>query len=173
MFKHWIGKPSAADGLKFLKKCIDMILFKPSDPIMALSWKQPFGTAMLYGKIETRTWNTKYRGWVLICTSKQPYALSSVLNICGDDLYQNMINKIKYDPTAFLYGYAIAVGKLIDCRPMQRKDEEKTFVQWQPGMQAAHLYCHVYEQVQAIQPFPWMGVLGFKELNDYRDDATK
>jgi len=28
------------------------------ETILALSWKQPFATAMLYGKIETRVWNT-------------------------------------------------------------------------------------------------------------------
>lgn len=34
--------------------------------IRALWWKEPFGTLMTYGKVETRVWDTKYRGWVLL-----------------------------------------------------------------------------------------------------------
>ena len=30
-------------------------------PIRSLVWKEPFASLMLQGKIETRTWSTKYR----------------------------------------------------------------------------------------------------------------
>jgi hypothetical protein len=47
--------------------------FPIDQKLMALSWKQPYAELMLHGKIETRTWQTKYRGWVMVCASKQPY----------------------------------------------------------------------------------------------------
>ncbi len=40
----------------------------------ALSIKEPWASMIYNGQktIETRTWNTKYRGWVLLCASKKP-----------------------------------------------------------------------------------------------------
>lgn len=45
----------------------------PGADIRALSTKQPYASLMLHGKVETRTWDSKYLGWVLICASKQAY----------------------------------------------------------------------------------------------------
>lgn len=52
----------------------------------------------------------------------------------------------------FWMGHAIAVGDLIDCRPMTPQDEDDAFVLYRPG-----LWCHVYENVRAIVPMPWKG----------------
>jgi hypothetical protein len=41
--------------------------------IRALTWKEPYASLMLHGKIETRTWYTKYRGLVLICAGLKHY----------------------------------------------------------------------------------------------------
>src|SRR5690606_2314359 len=114
------------------------------EKIMALSWKQPFATAMLYGKIETRTWNTNYRGLVLICTSQKPYDVTTVGSICGDKLLANMCKAMRNDSgTLDLNGYAIAIGRLVDCRPMSIEDEEKAFVKYRPN-----LFSHIYEDVR-------------------------
>lgn len=126
-----------------------------TEPILALSWKQPFATAMLYGKIETRTWKTNYRGLVLICTSQKPYKISIARkDICGDRLFSKMAYAMrnKNTGTLTLNGYAIAIGKLIDCRPMQPEDEGKCFVKYR-----SDLFCHVYEDVKQIKPFTWKG----------------
>lgn len=67
----------------------------------AISLKQPFANWVASGKktIETRTWPTKYRGEVLIVSSKSP-------NI---------------EPA----GHALAIVEIVDCRPMTKKDEKR------------------------------------------------
>lgn len=126
--------------------------------IRALTWKEPFASMMLLGKIETRTWPTNFRGYVLICSSKRDYSIKSILNICGKQFSYAMNvltqNKINWGLTM---GYAIAIGKLIDCRPMTKDDEEKCFVKYSPN-----LFCHVYENVRPIKPIIWKGVQGWK-----------
>ncbi|CAB4218363.1 hypothetical protein UFOVP1596_17 [uncultured Caudovirales phage] len=127
--------------------------------IRALSWKQPFATLMLHGKIETRTWPTKYRGLVLICASKQPYGFNTIKEIAGDYQYNRIMELIIDVPLH--YGHAIAVGKLVDCRPMWKDDEDACFVQYFPSA----LWCHVYEDVRAIEPMPFKGKQGWGKLD--------
>lgn len=129
--------------------------------MLALSWKQPFGMAMLHGKIETRSWNTNYRGPVLICTSKKAYDLATVKRISGEKLFIDMCLKMDNDTaTIDLNGYAIAIGNLVDCRPMTPEDEAETFVKYSEG-----LYCHVYADVKPIRPFLWKGTRGWKTVD--------
>ena len=127
--------------------------------IKALSWKEPFASLMLHGKIETRTWKTKYRGLVLICASKKAYSEMDLIGLCGEvgsQLILGMINStvIREQP-----GKAIAVGTLVDCRPMRVEDVAKCFVKYNPK-----LYCHVYENVIPIEPFDWKGSQGWKDV---------
>ena len=131
--------------------------------IKALSWKEPYGTLMLYGKIETRTWQTNYRGLILMCGSKIGYGLGTVQNISGKEYY-NAINKFMLqiramNRTRSFLGEAFAIGKLVDCRPMKPEDQEKAFVKYYPD-----LYSWIFEDVKAIQPFPWKGSLGMRFL---------
>ena len=133
-----------------------------TEPILALSWKQPFATAMLFGKIETRTWKTNYRGLVLICTSKKPYKISIARkNICGDHLFSKMAYAFNRNTvTLDLNGYAIAIGRLVDCRKMKPEDEDKCFVKYRED-----LFCHVYEDVNQIKPFIWKGKQGWTKVS--------
>lgn len=127
------------------------------EEIRALSWKEPFGSLMLLGKIETRVWPTKYRGKVLICCSKKEYNLDVVRQICGQKQYTRILHtKIDY----YSIGNAIAIGDLVDCRRMKPDDEDKCFVQYHPD-----LWCHIYENVKKIQPFPWKGSQGWRTLS--------
>ena len=66
----------------------------------ALSIKEPWASMIYSGKktIETRTWQTNYRGKILLCASKKP--------------------------STNLSGNAFAIVELIDCRPMTKQDEE-------------------------------------------------
>jgi len=66
----------------------------------ALSVKEPWAGLIANGAktIETRTWNTNYRGQILIVASLKP--------------------KTKYS------GLAIAIAELVDCRPMELNDTE-------------------------------------------------
>lgn len=137
-------------------------IWAPDQRLMALSWKQPFAFLMLHDKTETRSWNTNTRGWVLICSSKIPYNLRQIESIAGIYQFDRIVNHFKKtpidDPTK-KHGMAIAIGKLVDCRLMEKTDEDKCFVKFYPG-----LYCHVYEHVKAIEPFPWKGTQGWKEV---------
>lgn len=65
----------------------------------ALSIKEPWATMIRDGRktIETRTWNTKYRGEVLLCASKKPIG--------------------QY------HGRAFAIAKIVNSRPMTEVDE--------------------------------------------------
>jgi len=141
--------------MSFLVKTPQLII----ELIRALWWKQPFGSLMLHDKIETRTWYTSYRGLVLICTSKASYSQQTVESISGPVQFKRLINELKNDETLDFEGYAIAVGRLVDCRPMVKADEDKTFVAYNPD-----LYCHIYEDVTPIKPFEIKGCQGWKKL---------
>jgi hypothetical protein len=144
-----------------LEKLKQELSFKTMDilnnKLRALSWKEPFGSLMLHGKIETRTWPTKIRGQVLICTSLQPYNALQVRSITGSELFDKISKLVGYNDR--ICGHAIAIGNLVDCRPMKEEDEGKCFVKYYPG-----LYCHVYENVYPIIPLPWKGRLGWGEV---------
>jgi hypothetical protein len=44
---------------------------------------------------------------------------------------------------------------------MTPDDEDKCFVRYHPD-----LFCHVYEGVEAIEPIPWKGTQGWKEVSE-------
>lgn len=152
-------------NLPLPKPAIAADSFSIDQKLLALSFKQPYAELMLHGKIETRTWSTKYRGWVMICASKVPYELGSIREISGNEqtsrIYETLgTNNIGFN-SDFERGKAIAIGRLVDCRPMQPKDELKCFVEYQP-----YLYCHIYEDVKQIIPIPWKGTQGWKEATE-------
>lgn len=129
-----------------------------NETLRALSWKQPYATLMLHGKIETRTWYTKYRGLVLICASKLPYHQEVFHEISGKEQYKRIWENV--DPDDTITGHAIAIGRLVDCRSMLIRDEDKCFVKYHPD-----LYCHIYEDVKPIVPIPWKGSQGWKTVD--------
>lgn len=102
----------------------------------ALSIKQPWANMITSGEktIETRKWPTDYRGPILIVSSKTP----------------------RIDPA----GCALAVAKLIDCRPMTRRDEEDACCELYPGAYAWVLTC-----IRRIEPFPVRGKLGLYDVD--------
>lgn len=133
-----------------------------SNKVLALSWKEPYGSLMLHGKIETRTWKTNYRGLVLICCSKKSYNCGQVINISGEKQYARIVETLgtNYNQTQ-TEGNAIAIGRLVFCRMMQACDENVTFVS-----SGGFLCCHVYEDVTPIEPFPWKGKQGWSTVSD-------
>ena len=136
-------------------------LFTPDQKLLALSWKQPYAELMLHGKVETRTWSTKYRGWVLICASKVSYTNDQIFNISGHTQGNRIPDILGFNRMVLRLGRAIAIGYLCDCRPMMPEDENDCFVQYYPD-----LFCHAYENVQAIKPFPWKGTQGWNEVSE-------
>ncbi len=150
------------------------------EKILALSWKAPYAQLMIRGKIETRTWPTNYRGWVLICCSKLPYNLQTLNDIAGPVQFGRIANSnVSVLNFHDQLGFAIAIGKLIDCRPMTKKDENACFVQYKEPWTVTktmvsskvketkkQLWCHVYEDVMPIEPFPFTGGQGWKSLTE-------
>jgi hypothetical protein len=133
-----------------------------ANKLLALSWKEPYGTLMYYNKIETRTWYTKYRGLVMICCSKTGYSQKQIFNISGETQFERILGTLSRDMTPMYgqnMGKAILIGRLVDCRPMTKEDESDCFVQYFPG-----LFCHVYKDVRPIKPFPWKGSQGWTRL---------
>jgi len=155
----------------------------PGEVVRALSWKQPYASLMLHGKVETRTWGTKYRGWVLICASKARYSWEEILSISGF----SQLNRIRQeldlfdlgdrfrgdkDSTIFLTGKAIAIGYLKDSRPMGSLVGDRVVTL--TGLHVENisfvkidynLFLHEYMDVQAIVPFDWKGTQGWKTLD--------
>lgn len=153
-----------------------------NEDIRALSWRQPYADMMLQGKIETRLWPTAYRGLVLICASKNQYSDDDIDRITGDGALFKIVRFSKRTERRcqLLNGVAIAIGRLVDCRPMEPEDELMTLVQYEkPWVETLcrgkhkqyklverKIYCHIYENVIPIEPFPWKGTQGWKKLND-------
>ena len=136
--------------------------FTPDLTLRALSWRQPYADMMLMGKIETRTWPTAYRGWVLICSSKKPYLLDQVVNISGTNQLLRIFEQMEaHNRFTQKEGYALAIGRLIDCRSMTKEDEDACYVNYFPG-----LYCHVYSDVSPLPyPFAWRGSQGWRTVD--------
>ena len=130
-------------------------------PIQALSWRQPFGTAMLLGKMETRVWDTPYRGKVLICTSQVAYNEETVRRICGEDQFARLCKALlEFPETLDLNGYAIGVAELVHSRRMRKSDEDSTYVKYRPD-----LFVHIYDNPVPIKPFKWKGQLSWKDVD--------
>jgi hypothetical protein len=101
--------------------------FNPTQEVKALTWKQPFASLMLQGKIETRKRPASYRGLVLICAAKVDYRLDQLHEVCHPHQVLSIFDNL---PEKFNNGHAIAIGRLVDCRPMRKADEEKAFVKY-------------------------------------------
>lgn len=121
-------------------------------PMKALTWKHPFSALMLHGKIETRVWDTKYRGPVLICEGKTRYSEMDLIGLCGEPMSYSILKKFLKQNL----GHAIAVGDLVGTRLMRPEDATKCFVKYNPN-----LYCHFYDNVRPIDPIPWKGKQGW------------
>ena len=74
----------------------------------AISLKQPWANLIAEGKktVETRKWNTHYRGDLIICSSKKP------------DIYPS--------------GFAICIVELYDVQVMRPEDEEAACIEVYP-----------------------------------------
>ena len=98
----------------------------------ALSVKQPWASLIASGRktIETRVWRTDYRGELLICASKRP------------------------DIDGLPVGVALAVCRLVDCRPMTDADAEAACCGKYPKACA-----WVLRDIRPIEPFPVHGRL--------------
>ncbi len=127
--------------------------------IRALTWRQPYASLMLspFNKIETRKWSTKYRGLVAIHAAKTLWSPNKIKEVSGSQ-YERLMNTI--GKMALPTGKIIAVGYLVDCRPMRPEDADKCFVEYDPK-----LWCHIYERVIEIRHLDFSGQQGWAKMN--------
>lgn len=109
----------------------------------ALSLKQPWANLICEGfkTIETRKWNTKYRGDLLICSSKSFDAWNSRL-------------LVEYGISDAPYGMALCVVELYDCKPMTEDDIEAACCDEYPSAHSFFL-----RNIRPIKPLPVKGQL--------------
>lgn len=119
----------------------------------AISVQQPFAFEILSGRktIEVRTWDTLYRGDLLICSSGKPA-------FAREDMKEM---EEEYGCT-FLYGQAQCVVRLVEVRLMRQGDEEEALME-EIDPEA---YSWVLEDVRPVIPFPVKGKQGFYEVDD-------
>lgn len=144
------------------KKTLSMLpeqYFGPT--IKALSWKQPYATLMFHNKVETRKWNTAYRGWVLICTSKKRYFDSQVWSISGQYNYQIIQKILQEDISGCIDGMAIGIGYLAGVSSIDSNRIYQTFVKNDEGLFGLH-----FTEVHRIKPFLFKGGQRWKNLTE-------
>ena len=86
--------------------------------------------------IETRFWATKYRGDLLIVSTKLP------------------------EYFAYPVGKALCIVRVVDCREMKVSDEEAAMCLWEYGK-----YAWILKDIRRIEPFPVKGSQGFYEVD--------
>ncbi len=150
--------------------------------LRALSFKQPYGSLLANCNkiIETRTWDTPYRGKVLICISKVGYSLRQLSSISHLFQYKRMCSQLPMSsifdlndltklqdnhwkvPVYPLYlGQAIAIADLVETRKMRLEDEKPAMVVYN-----SEIYSHIYENVERILPFPYKGGMKWTNVNE-------
>lgn len=103
----------------------------------ALSLRQPWASLVASGRktVETRKWHTRYRGDLLIVSSRRPAIAPA--------------------------GMALAVVRLVDCRPMTEADADAACIAPYPGA-----WAWVLGDLRLIEnPFPVKGALGLYEVD--------
>ena len=105
----------------------------------ALSVKQPWAWMIALGKkmIETRTWYTKYRGPILIVSSK-----GRMKKIVGEEFAKRFGVMVTLH---LKYGMALCKANLVDCRPMTVEDQSEAGCEIYDGA-----YSWVLEDVERL-----------------------
>lgn len=117
----------------------------------AISIKQPWAGLIANGKktIETRTWNTSYRGPLLICAGKTI-----------DEPLAKYLKQMNGFDTAGPLGMAVAIVELAATGIMHQVHEAAALCEARPGLFAWRL-----DAVQRIQHFPVRGRLGLFDVD--------
>ena len=122
----------------------------------AISVKQPFA-GFINAKIktiETRTWEPKYRGDILICASKVSMRPKELDKTAREAF-------IKSKGCNFQNGIALCVARLVAIQPMIKIDETEACCEIYPGALSWKL-----KDIHPIKPFPVKGKLSLFEVDD-------
>lgn len=79
-----------------------------------ISLWEPWATLMAIGakRIETRSWQTSYRGWLAIHASKGGLAKAQMRDIMSDPMFSEALAGVELSP-----GHIVAVAELRACIP--------------------------------------------------------
>lgn len=110
----------------------------------ALSIRQPWANMIASREktIETRKWATTYRGDILIVSSLVPAIAPA--------------------------GSALAIARLVDCRPMTRHDERAACCTVYDNA-----YAWILEDIRAVTPFRVKGQLGLFDVQFQRSECAE
>lgn len=139
--------------------------------VRALTWKEPFATSMLKGKInETRSRWTGIRGLVVICSGLTCYKERELLDLCGEQFEPLLtaLGRDRFQIYKETRGNAIGIGRLWDCWQMRQKDEPAAFVKYD-----SKKYIHRYAEAYPIVPFPFTGTMGWSILSEFEKSKIK
>lgn len=100
--------------------------------------------------IETRFWQTRYRGPILIC-SAQTYD-TSWQDVCS--VTDKIETGVCSSRVLRSRGEALCVVNLVDCRLHEKRDEEFSMVRFDP---AAKRYSWVFDRITRVTPFAVIG----------------
>lgn len=131
----------------------------------AIVVNQPFAHLILSGQklFETRAWQTRHRGELLIVAGKALHSGSVLLTDArGKQTMQVARDYARTLPESrrgtFL-GHALGIVKLVDCRPMKREDEAQAFTPYISG-----LFTWELTEVRLITPLPVSGRQGLFDV---------
>lgn len=143
-------------------------LFETSEKIRTLGFYEPFGSLMLHNKVETR-WVRKGKkppfplSKYLFYTTQQPCSNKDVFDWCGLEIMLSISETLGTNKKSELNGFAIAVGELVEVRPLTKEDEGKAFVKFIgekteviKGEKITKVqWALIFKDVKPITPFRW------------------
>lgn len=120
-----------------------------------------------YKNKETRTWNIKYRGDLLICAAKRPHngnvLLPGIMMGKGAKVSTPLECSKALDdfPELAIFGVALCVVNVVGCSPMRYADQQDACCFWYPGA-----YCWELEDVRPVEQVQIKGSQGFFSVDD-------
>lgn len=146
-----------------------------NEVIRTLGFYQPFGTAMLHGKIETRWVRVGKKppfplGKYMLYTTQKECSQATLLDWCGPMIAAKLLFAVRADRTEHLNGYGICFGNLVKIEPMRPDQENECFVKYMGIIErpdkngVMHKYqqqCLYFENIVRIEtPFIYKGKQG-------------
>jgi hypothetical protein len=136
--------------------------------IRTMGFYQPFCSLMLHGKIETR-WVIKGKkppfplGKYVFYSTQKVCDLNTLLDWCGSEIVRNISHTLLNDKTRTLTESAIAIGELVEVRPLTLEDEPLSFVKFignktelKEGKEIHKVqWALIFKDVRPCTPFKW------------------
>ncbi len=129
----------------------------------AISIRQPWATLIAQGTktIEVRSWQTNYRGPLLIVSGLNPFEGLKKFKETDSEGRHKVEDEL-FDDLKFLYfGHAICICELYEIEPFARRHEKAALCPYYPDLFAWHI-----RNIQPVKPVSIKGKLNFFEVED-------